>query len=119
MMMPIVDIAVRKRISVVVMSIVIFIFGFISYYSMPRESMPDITIPYIYIMTTYPGVAPVDIEKSVTIPIENKLRGLKGVKEISSSSIEGISSIVIEFVAGTDINEMLAKTKTKGGMGKK
>ena len=116
MMMPIVDTAVKKRISVVVLSIVIFIFGLISYYSMPRESTPDITIPYIYVMTTYPGVAPVDIEKSITIPIENKLRGLKGVKEISSSSIEGMSSIVIEFVAGTDIDEVLPKTKDKVDM---
>ena len=70
MMMPIVDTAVRKRISVVVLSVVIFIFGFISYYSMPRESIPDMTIPYIYVMTTYPGVAPVDIEKCITKPIE-------------------------------------------------
>ena len=80
MMMPIVDTAVRKRISCGCLSVVIFIFGLISYYSMPRESTPDITIPYIYVMTTYPGVAPVDIEKSITIPIENKLRGLKGGK---------------------------------------
>lgn len=116
MMMPIVDTAVKKRISVVVLSIVIFIFGLISYYSMPRESTPDITIPYIYVMTTYPGVAPVDIEQSITIPIENKLRGLKGVKEISSSSVEGMSSIVIEFVAGTDIDEVLPKTKDKVDM---
>ena len=116
MMMPIVDTAVKKRITVVVLSIVIFIFGVSSYYSMPRESTPDITIPYIYVMTTYPGVAPVDIEKSITIPIENKLRGLKGVKEISSSSIEGMSSIVIEFVAGTNIDEVLPKTKDKVDM---
>ncbi|MBN1625256.1 MAG: efflux RND transporter permease subunit [Deltaproteobacteria bacterium] len=115
-MLPIVDTAVKKRISVVVLSIVIFIFGLISYYSMPRESTPDITIPYIYVMTSYPGVAPVDIEQSVTIPIENKLRGLKGVKEISSSSVEGISSIVIEFVAGTDIDDVLPKTKDKVDM---
>jgi multidrug efflux pump len=116
MIMPIVDTAVKKRITVVVLSVVIFIFGVMSYYSMPRESTPDITIPYIYVMTTYPGVAPVDIEQSITIPIENKLRGLKGVKEISSSSIEGMSSIVIEFVAGTDIDEVLPKTKDKVDM---
>jgi len=116
MMMPIVDTAVKKRISIVILSVVIFIFGLISYYSMPRESTPDITIPYIYVMTNYPGVAPVDIEKSITIPIENKLRGLKGIKEISSSSIEGMSSIVIEFTAGTDIDEVLPKTKDKVDM---
>jgi len=116
MIKPIVDTAVRNRITIVILSLVILIYGFIAYYSMPRESTPDITIPYIYVMTNYPGVAPVDIEKSITIPIENKLRGLKGVKEISSSSIEGMSSIVIEFVAGTDIDEVLPKTKDKVDM---
>jgi multidrug efflux pump len=116
MILPIVDTAVKKRISVVVLSVVIFIFGLISYYSMPRESIPDMTIPYIYVSTSYPGVAPVDIEKSITIPIEKKLRGLKGVKQISSTSTEGVSSIVIQFVAGTNIDEVLPKTKDKVDM---
>jgi multidrug efflux pump len=116
MIFPIVDTAVRKRISIVVLCILIFAFGFISYYSMPRELIPDINIPYIFVSTSYPGVAPVDIEQSITIPIENKLRGLKGVKEISSSSIEGMSFIIIEFVAGTDIDDVLPKTKDKVDM---
>lgn len=112
-MMDITDIAVRKRISVVVMAIVIIVFGLISYRSLPRESSPDITIPYIFITTNYPGVAPEDIEKSITIPIEKKLKGLEAVKHISSSSTEGMSSIIIEFVAGTDIDDVLPKTKDK------
>src|SRR4030043_1573974 len=116
MMFPIVDTAVRKRISIVVLCILIFASGFISYYSIPRERVPDITIPYIFVSTSYPGVAPIDIEQSITIPIENKLRGLKGVKEISSNSTEGMSSIVIEYVEGTDIDDVLPKTKDKVDM---
>ncbi|HJX34730.1 MAG TPA: efflux RND transporter permease subunit, partial [Desulfatiglandales bacterium] len=116
MIFPIVDTAVKKRISIVVLCILIFAFGLISYYSMPRELTPDITIPYIFVSTSYPGVAPIDIEQSITIPIENKLRGLKGVKEINSNSIEGMSSIIIEFVAGTDIDDVLPKTKDKVDM---
>ena len=117
-MMSITDIAVRKRISVVVICVVIVIFGFTSYYSLPREASPDITIPYIFVSTSYPGVAPEDIEQSITIPIEKKLKGLEGVKHITSSSIEGMSSIVIEFVAGTDIDDVLIKTKDKVDMAK-
>ncbi|MDB9823428.1 efflux RND transporter permease subunit [Deltaproteobacteria bacterium] len=112
-MMTITDMAVRKRISVVVISLAILIFGFISYRSLPREASPDITIPYIFVMTNYPGVAPEDIEQSITIPIEKKLKGLEGIKHINSSSVEGMSSIVIEFVAGTDIDDVLTKTKDK------
>ena len=110
--------AVNKRTSVVVLAIIIIIFGFMSYNSLPREAAPDITIPYIFIMTNYPGVAPVDIEQSITIPIEKKLKGLEAVKQIKSSSTEGASSIIIEFVAGTDIEEVLNKTKDKVDLAK-
>ncbi len=112
------DTAVRKRTSVVVLAIVIIIFGLIAYNSLPRESAPDITIPYIFIMTDYPGVAPEDIEQAITIPIEKKLKGLEAVKQIKSSSTEGKSSIIIEFVAGTDIDEVLSKTKDKVDLAK-
>ena len=110
--------AVNKRTSVVVLAIIIIIFGFMSYNSLPREAAPDITIPYIFIMTNYPGVAPEDIEQSITIPIEKKLKGLEAVKQIKSSSTEGASSIIIEFVAGTDIEEVLNKTKDKVDLAK-
>ena len=94
--MIITDIAVRKRTSVLVLSAVLIIVGLFSYLSLPRESAPDITIPYVFIMTNYAGVAPEDIEKSITIPIEKKLKGLEAVKKIQSSSTEGESSIIIE-----------------------
>ena len=110
--------AVRKRISVVVLSIVIIIFGVIAYTMLPRESAPDITIPYVFIHTTYPGVAPEDIEQSITIPIEKKLKGLEAVKRVKSSSTEGQSAIVIEFVAGTNIDDVLQKAKDKVDLAK-
>jgi multidrug efflux pump subunit AcrB len=103
---------------VVVLAIIIIIFGQLAYNSLPREAAPDITIPYIFVMTSYPGVAPEDMEQSITIPIEKKLKGLEAVKEIRSSSTEGMSSIVIEFVAGTDIEEVLIKTKDKVDLAK-
>jgi len=110
--------AVRKRTSVVVLAIIIIIFGYMAYNSLPREAAPDITIPYIFVMTRYSGVAPEDIEQSITVPIEKKLKGLEAVKQIRSSSTEGMSSIVIEFVAGTDIEEVLNKTKDKVDLAK-
>jgi multidrug efflux pump len=117
-MTSITEIAVKKRTAVIVMSICLAIAGIVSYYSMPRESAPDIPIPYVFISTIYPGVAPEDIEQSITIPIEKKLKGLEGVKNITSSSVEGASSIVIEFITGTDIDEVVTKTKDKVDMAK-
>jgi multidrug efflux pump len=112
------EMAVRKRTSVLVLAAVILVFGFISYRMLPREAAPDITIPFVFISTPYPGVAPEDIEKSITIPIEKKLKGLESVKKINSSSTEGMSSIVIEFVAGTDIDDVLPKAKDKVDLAK-
>jgi len=104
---------IKNRIAVAVLCFVIAVAGIYSYFAMPRESAPDITIPYVFVSTDYPGVAPEDIENSITIPIEKKLKGLAKVKKISSSSTEGKSSIVIEFVTGTDIDEVLTRTKDR------
>jgi multidrug efflux pump len=117
-MTSITEISVKKNTAVIIMSICLTIAGIFCYYSMPRESAPDIPIPYVFVSTVYPGVAPLDIEQSITIPIEKKLKGLENVKNITSSSVEGISSIVIEFVTGTDIDEVVTKTKDKVDMAK-
>ena len=105
--------AIKKRTGVVVLAMIIIIAGLYSYLELPRENEPDITIPYVFISTTYRGVSPTDIETSVTIPIEKKLTGLENLKEIQSVSSEGVSSISIEFTTETDIDDALQKVKDK------
>ncbi|MEJ2688662.1 MAG: efflux RND transporter permease subunit [Deltaproteobacteria bacterium] len=107
------DTAVDKRVSVAVLAVLLIVFGIYCYNALPRESEPDITIPYVFISTDYRGVSPPDIEQSITIPIEKKLSGLESVKKIQSVSAEGLSSITIEFLTGTDIDLALRKVKDK------
>ncbi|MBU0485608.1 MAG: efflux RND transporter permease subunit [Proteobacteria bacterium] len=107
------DTAIKKRVSVIVLSLIIMIIGIYCYMDLPRESAPDITIPHVFISTSYKGVSPPDMETSVTIPIEKKLTGLENVKKIKSVSSEGISSIDIEFITGTDIDQVLPKVQDK------
>jgi multidrug efflux pump len=107
------DTAVDKRVSVLVLALLVIIFGLYCYKALPRESEPDITIPYVFISTSYRGVSPPDIEQSITIPIEKKLTGLENVKKVQSVSAEGLSSITIEFYTGTDIDLALQKVKDK------
>ncbi len=107
------DTAVKNRISVLVLALIIIVIGIMSYKILPREAEPDVTIPYVFVSTIYKGVASSDIETSITIPIENKLKGLENVKEIKSVSSEGRSSVNIKFIAGTDIDEVLQKVKDK------
>ena len=107
------DTAVQKSISVVVLAVMILIFGSYCYSVLPRESEPDITIPNVFISTNYRGVSSTDIETSITVEIEKKLKGLDGLKKIQSVSSEGMSSINIEFVTGTDIDKAVQDVKDK------
>lgn len=105
--------AIKNRTTVLVVVLGIMAAGILSYTSLPRESTPDIEIPFILITTTNPGVSPEDIENTITIPIENKLTGIKGVKEVSSTSSEGMSIIVCEFHTNIDIENALQRVKDK------
>ena len=107
------DAALKNRITVLVMVAFIILAGAYSYLSLPRESAPEVKTPFIHVETSYQGVSPEDIESQITNEIENELMGLKGVKEISSTSDEGLSSIMIEFYPDVDIEDALRWVKDK------
>jgi len=107
------DMAIKNRVSVLVLVIIIVGMGLYAYSVLPRESEPDITIPYVFVQTDYRGVSATDIETAITIKIEKKLKGLDKVKNISSVSSQGLSQINIEFLPGTDIDEVLTRVKDK------
>jgi len=107
------DVAIARRITVYVLLLLIVIMGLYSYVVLPRESSPEVVIPLILVRTIYEGVAPSDIESLITIPIERKLTGISGVKEVESTSAEGLSIIQIEFEADEDIDSALQKVRDK------
>ncbi|MFH2059204.1 MAG: efflux RND transporter permease subunit [Pseudomonadota bacterium] len=107
------DTAIKNRTSVLVLAVIILGIGLYSYISLPRESDPDITIPFVFVQTDYKGVSASDIETGITLKIEKKLKGLDQVKNISSVSSQGLSQINVEFLPGTDIEEVLTKVKDK------
>ena len=77
------DTAIRNRISVVVLAVIVLAVGVYCYISLPRENEPDITIPNVFVSTSYKGVSSTDIETTITIKIENKLKGLDRKLRIS------------------------------------
>nr|WP_275406767.1 efflux RND transporter permease subunit [Desulfovibrio sp. JC010] len=103
----------NRQSTVMVLLVFIIIAGISSYASLPRESDPDITIPYIFVQTNFEGVAPEDMETLITMPIERKLKGLSGTKEISSISDDGVSIIKVEFNPDVDIDDALQKVRDK------
>ena len=107
------DMALRKQSVVFVLIWLILLAGLYSYMNLPREAEPDITIPYVFVNTTYEGVAPEDVEKLLTIPLERKLKGLSDVEELRSTSKDGASSIAIKFLPKVDIDDALQKVRDK------
>ena len=105
--------ALKRQVTVLALLVIIVIAGLYSYATLPRESFPDITIPYVFVTTTYEGVSPEDMEELITIPIERKLKGIDDVEEIRSTSAEGISTVAIKFMPEVDINDALQKVRDK------
>ncbi|NQT18564.1 MAG: efflux RND transporter permease subunit, partial [Planctomycetes bacterium] len=101
------DIALKRRTVVAVLVFLIIVAGASSYVALPREDAPDVPIPHVLITTTYEGVSPEDIETSITIKLEKELAGLKGLKQLSSTSAEGISIIDAEFLSDIVIEDAL------------
>lgn len=107
------DASIDRRSTVFSLMFIILIAGIFSYSVLPRESTPDVTVPYVLVVTPYEGVAPVDIESLITHPIERKLKGLKDVEKIRSVSAEGSSMITIEFMPEVDIDMALQWVRDK------
>lgn len=105
--------AIKWKQAVFLLMMVFIIFGSSAYISLPREADPDVPIPYIFITTIYSGVSPTDMESLVTFKIENKLRGIEGVKEIISYSAESVSNISIEFYPDVDTDMALQRVRDK------
>ena len=105
--------ALDRQITVLVLIVIIVISGTYSYLTLPREAEPDITIPFVFVTTTYEGVTPKDMETLVTMPLERKLKGIADVEEIRSSSAEGLSYIAIKFLPKVDIDDAVQKVRDK------
>jgi len=105
--------AVDHRTSVVMLFIIVSVAGLFSYLNLPKESQPEIVMPMVAVNTIYPGVSPADIETLVTRPIEEELNTIPEVEEMISTSVEGYSSIMIEFSVDSDLNEALQQVREK------
>ncbi|MDD3721234.1 MAG: efflux RND transporter permease subunit, partial [Lutibacter sp.] len=105
--------SINNKMTVFVIIGMIFLAGIFSYQSMPREAFPEIVVPEIYVTTPYPGNSAIDIEKLITRPLEKEINGISGVDEITSTSIEGFSSIKVKFDFSVTPTEALRKVKDK------
>lgn len=105
--------AVNNKMTVYVIIFIVVLLGFMSYNGMPRESFPEIVTPEIYIGTAYPGNSAIDIEKLITKPLEKEINAISGIDKITSTSVQGYSTIDIVFDFDITPEEALRKVKDK------
>jgi multidrug efflux pump len=103
--------ALKNKNTIFILTVFLFFAGLLSYNNMQRELFPEIVVPYIMISTPYPGNSPLDIENLITRPIEKELKGLTGVKRLSSSSYQDMSLILVEFETDVEVQKALQETK--------
>jgi multidrug efflux pump subunit AcrB len=110
--------AVDHRTSAVVLLVIITIMGILSYRATPKESFPELAVPIIAVNTMYPGVSPADVESQVTRELEDEMSGISDIQELTSTSVEGYSSIVAEFDPSVDLDEAIQKVREKVDLAK-
>ena len=103
MLNSIIRMALRQRLAVVVLSIILLVLGTWQAMILPVDVFPDLNRPVVTIMTEARGLAPEEAEVQITTPIENVLNGLPGLARLRSSSSSGISIVYAEFDWGTDV----------------
>ena len=102
------------RSRVVLLSLVLLVIaGAVTYVGIAKESEPDVPIPYIYVSMSHEGISPEDAERLLARPVEQALRSIEGVKEMSSLSSQGHASVTLEFEAGFDNEQALTDVRRK------
>lgn len=100
---------INNATSIYVFVILIVIAGFGVYTNLPKELYPDVVVPTISVVTIYAGATPEDIETLITKPIEKQVKGLNGVKKVTSNSLSDVSIMTIEF--GTNLDPIVCKQR--------
>lgn len=109
----IIEAAVDRSRTIVLLLAFIFIAGVMAYIDIPKESNPDITIPNINVTITHDGISPQDAERLLIRPAEKRLTSLVGVKEVKAYANEGFATIRVEFEPGFDSDKALTEVRTK------
>jgi cobalt-zinc-cadmium resistance protein CzcA len=92
-----VDFSLNNRLLVVALAILLFAWGVISFKNLPIEAYPDVANNYVQVITQWPGRAAEEVEQQVTIPIEIVMNGLPHLEHLRSTSLFGLSSVMLIF----------------------
>ena len=102
--MQIVEFATRRRVTILMMTLAVVLFGFVSLSRLKLNLLPDLSYPTLTVRTDLPGAAPLELETLVTRPIEEAVGIIRNVRQVRSVSRAGQADVLLEFAWGTDMD---------------
>ena len=111
--MSLISLSISRYRAVIFALVIAVIGGITSYINIPKESVPDVQIPNIYVSVRLEGISPEDSERLMVMPLEKHLRSIEGVKEVHSTAALGFASVSLEFDAGFDKDRALQDVREK------
>lgn len=106
-----INFSINNKLAIWIVTLFIIVFGTYSGYSMKLETLPNINEPTVDVTTIYPGASPDEVTENVTEPIEKRVEGLEGVKNVTSTSFENASSVLIQYDLKKDMEEAEREVK--------
>lgn len=110
-MFTLIDAALSRSRTMLSLLVFILVAGVVTYLTIPKESSPDVTIPIIYVSVSHQGISPSDAERLIVRPLEQEMRSIEGVKEMTATASEGHASVVLEFNVGVDLAKAMADVR--------
>ncbi len=107
------NLSIKRPVFAAVMMLVLVTMGLFSYRRLAIDMWPDVEIPYVTVITVYPGAAPGTVEREVSKRIEEAVNPISGVKHVGSVSREGVSTVWIEFELEVDVAEAVQEARVK------
>lgn len=111
--MSIVDISVKRPVTICMFTFAVLLFGVVSLSRLTVNLLPDLSYPTLTIRTIYPGAAPAEVEQLVSKPIEETIGVVKGVRKVTSTSKAGQSDVVLQFEWGTAMDMASLEVREK------
>lgn len=107
----IIHFSLRNKFAIWLLTIIVIFSGLYSGLTMKQETIPNINVPFLSITAVYPGAAPEGVVQDVSKPLETRLRNVDGVKTVTSTSMENVANIMIEFDYGADLDNATAAVR--------
>lgn len=99
--------SVKRPVTTILIFVALMVIGLYSLSRLPVDLYPEIELPFISVVTTYPGASASDIESNVTRPVEDALNSVSNLKELTSTSSDGLSVVFLSFEYGTNLDEAM------------